>query len=130
MSEVSLGATVVVGINRDSDCTRGGECTRGVVVPVLLVEVVVNVVVLVVHNRPGESSNIANLSAVEVSHAPQSACANDDAPENIPSMLSTLDTSHLERSPLNDDAEANMPSMLVTLDTSHLEISPLNDDAE
>ena len=41
----------------------------------------------------------------------------------------TLDTSHLERSPLNDDAPVNMPFMLVTLDTSHLEMSPLKDDA-
>ena len=45
-------------------------------------------------------------------------------------ILVTLDTSHLERSPLNDDAEANMPCKMVTLDTSHLEMSALNDDAE
>ena len=41
-------------------------------------------------------------------------------------MLVTLDTSHLERSPLKDDVEWNMPRMVVTLDTSHLEMSPLN----
>ena len=41
-------------------------------------------------------------------------------------MLVTLETSHLERSPLNVDAWANMRRMLVTLDTSQLEISPLN----
>ena len=79
---------------------------------------------------------------------------NFDAPLNIRSMVVTLDTSHLDRSPLNDDARLNIESMvvtldtshldrsllnvayvnilsmLVTLDTSHLERSPLNDDAE
>ena len=63
-------------------------------------------------------------------HAPQSVCANDDAEKKIPNMSVTLDTSHLEMSPLNDDAEWNMVRMSVTLDTSHLEMSPLNDDAE
>ena len=41
-------------------------------------------------------------------------------------MLPTLDTSHLEMSPLNDDAEWNMYVIVVTLDTSHLEMSPTN----
>ena len=63
-------------------------------------------------------------------HTPQSVCSKDDAAINIPPISVTLDTSHLEMSPLNDDAEANMPSMLVTLATSHLEMSPLNNDAE
>ena len=80
--------------------------------------------------RPDESVNIPFFSALEVCHFPQSSCAKDDAPENISPMLVTLDTSHLERSPLNDDAEANMLNMLVTLDTSHLETSPSNDEAE
>ena len=62
---------------------------------------VVEVLVLVVQIRPDERKNIPSLSAVEVGHAPQSVCAKDDAPENIDSMLVTLDTSHLERSPLN-----------------------------
>ena len=44
----------------------------------------------------------------------------------MPTMLVTLDTFHLEMSPLNDDAEKYMPNMLVTLDTSHLEMSPSN----
>ena len=44
----------------------------------------------------------------------------------MPCMLVTLDTSHLEISPLNDFAPENMSSILVTLDTSHLERSPLN----
>ena len=72
----------------------------------LEVVVVVEVLVLVVVQiRSDEPSNIPSLFAVEVSHAPQSVCAKDDAPLNISSMLVTLDTSHLERSPLNDDAE-------------------------
>ena len=99
---------------------------------VLLAEVVVVVEVLILSAqiRPGEPSNIRYLSAVEVTHAPQSVCAKDDAPENISSILVTLETSHLERSLLNDLAEKNMSSMLVTLDTSHLDRSPLNDDAK
>ena len=71
----------------------------------LAVEVAVEVVVLVVQICPFELSNILSLSAVEVSHAPQSVCAKDSAPENMSFMLVTLDTSHLEGSPLNDDAE-------------------------
>ena len=62
-------------------------------------------VVLVVQIRPDDPSNIPFLSAVEVCHAPQSVCVNDVAPENISSMLVTLNTSHSERSVLNDDAE-------------------------
>ena len=44
-------------------------------------------------------------------------------------MLVTLETSHLDISPLKDGAEKNMLCISVTLDTSHLERSPLNDDA-
>ena len=74
---------------------------------VLLLEVmaVVEALVLSVQNLPDEPSNISVLSAVEVVHGPQSVCAKDDAPENMSSMLVTLDTSHLEMSLLNDDAE-------------------------
>ena len=75
---------------------------------VLLVEVVgvVEVLVLVVvQSRPVEPSNISVLSAVEVLHTPQSVCVNDDAERNMPTMSVTLDTSHLDMSPLNDDAE-------------------------
>ena len=71
----------------------------------LLVDVVVDVVVQI---RPGESSNIPPLSAVEVYHSPQSVCANADALKNMCFMLVTLDTCHFERSPLNDDADLNM----------------------
>ena len=46
----------------------------------LEVVVVVEVVVLVVQSRPDEPSNISSLSAVGVSHVPQSVCANFDAP--------------------------------------------------
>ena len=65
---------------------------------------VVEALVLSVQNLPDEPSNISVLSAVEVTHAPQSVCANDDAPLNITFMPVTLDTSHLEISPLKDDA--------------------------
>ena len=71
----------------------------------LEVVVVVGVIVLVVQIPPEELSNISVLSAVEVYHAPQSVCVKDDAPLNISAILVTLDTSHLERSPLNNDAE-------------------------
>ena len=68
----------------------------------LLIGVVVEVVVQI---RPYERLNIPALVAVEVSHAaPQSDCLNDDALENIPSMLVTLYTSHSAMSPLNFDA--------------------------
>ena len=39
-------------------------------------------------------------------------------------MLVTLDTSHLERSPLNDDTEVNMPCISVTAETSQDAIGP------
>ena len=66
--------------------------------------VILEVVGLAAQIRPGDPSNIPSLSAVEVSHAPQSVRAKDDAPENILFMLVTLDTSHFDISPLNDDA--------------------------
>ena len=91
---------------------------------------VVELLALLAQICPDEPWNIPYLAAVEVCHPPQSVCAKDDAPLNMMFIMVTLDTSHLERSPLNDDAEANMPIMLVTLDTSHLEMSALNDDAK
>ena len=91
---------------------------------------VVVVEVLVVQIFPDELMNILSLSAVEVDHAPQRVCVNDDASENMPNMVLTLDTFHLDMSQLNDDAEANMPTISITLDTSHLDMSPLNDDAK
>ena len=98
----------------------------GVVEPV----VVMDVLVLVLQIRPRDPSNIVFLSAAEMPHLPQRVCAKDDAPENIFTMLPTLETSQLEMSPLNDDAEANMLSVVVTIDMSHLEISLLKDDAD
>ena len=68
-------------------------------------------------------------STLDMSHLERSPL-NVDAEQNVPPMLVTLDTSQLEMSPLNDDAKLNMPPMSVTLDTSHLEMSPLNDDKE
>ena len=59
---------------------------------------------VVVQIRPSEKANISSVSAVEVCHSPQRVCANDDAPKNICFMLVTLNTSHLEMSPLNDEA--------------------------
>ena len=72
---------------------------------VLPLEVGGDVLVLVAQIRPDEPSNILFLSAVEVLHTPQRVCAKDDAPENIDSMLVTLDTAHLDMSKLKDDAE-------------------------
>ena len=65
----------------------------------------VDVLTLGVQIRPDEPSNIPFLSAVEVYHEPQSVRANDVAPENMSAMVVTLDTSHLDTSPLNDVAE-------------------------
>ena len=92
--------------------------------------VVMEALVLVVQSRPDDPSNIPSLSAVESLQAPQRVCAKDEAFENIPFMLTTLDTSHLEMSTLNNTAAANVSSRSIALDTSHLETSPLNNDAE
>ena len=54
---------------------------------------------------PGEVWNMFGLFASEAFHAPQRVWANFDAPWNIYAIVVTLDTSHLERSPLNDFAE-------------------------
>ena len=72
---------------------------------VLLLEVLM--VVLVVQICPErESANMVSLFAVELSQAsPQSVCSKANALQNMRCMSVTLDTSHLERSPLNDDAE-------------------------
>ena len=75
---------------------------------------------------PNDPTNISFLLAFEWTQAAlQSFCVNEAALLNMLSMLVTLDTSHLEMSPLNDDTDQNMPAMSVTLDTSHLEMSPL-----
>ena len=54
---------------------------------------------------PDEPANMSNLDAFEWTQAaPQNFRLNDVASENMKSMLSTLDTSHFEMSPLNDVA--------------------------
>ena len=73
---------------------------------------------------------MASLFAVEANHAPQSVCANDEAPLNISAMLVTLDTSHFETSPLNcfdprtrlPFASTNNQLMSVTAETSQDQI--------
>ena len=74
----------------------------------LLVVVGLEILVLTLQIRPDEAENIPYFFAVEVNHAPQSMCVKDDAPENISSMLITLDTSHLDTSLLKDDADLNI----------------------
>ena len=95
---------------------------------VLLLLVVVVVVVESVEPVekicPGEPSNMLFFSAVEVTHAPPSVCAKEDANRNIKPMSVTLDTSHLEISPLNEYALKNMELMSVTLDTSQFPSGP------
>ena len=57
---------------------------------------------------PGDPSNMCPRFPPlihAIIHLPQSVCLNDNADWNMLSMLPTLDTSHLDRSPLNDDAE-------------------------
>ena len=69
--------------------------------------VVVDVLVLGAHFfsiLPDDSDNKKRLFAFEALHAPQRVWANDDAKANMNPMLVTLDTSHLETSPLNDVA--------------------------
>ena len=80
--------------------------------------------------EPEESSNIRVLVAFECTQAaPQSCCLKDFAPMNMWSMLVTLDTSHIEMSPLNNSVLVNMLFMLPTLDTFQFEISPSNNFA-
>ena len=63
---------------------------------------------VVLQIRPCEPRNISVFVAFEVNHAPQSFCEKDGAAANICSMPVTLDTSHLDMSPLNDEAWENM----------------------
>ena len=74
---------------------------------------------------PDVPLNMANFFAIEKTHAPpQSFRLKNVAPQNMPYMSFTLDTSHFARSPLNDVAPRNIPLMSFTFDTSHFEISP------
>ena len=52
-------------------------------VVVIAVVMVVDVLAMIVQIRPDDPSNIPALSAVEVSHAPQSVCAKDEASLNM-----------------------------------------------
>ena len=52
---------------------------------------------------------------------------NAEAPENIPTVLSTRDRSHLSIDELKLLASRNIQSILVTLDVSQYEILPLKD---
>ena len=80
---------------------------------------------------PKQLANILVLLALDWTQAaPQSFCLNDAAPENISSMLVTLDTFHFEMSPLNNLAPKNILFIWVTLDTSHFDMSPLNTDVQ
>ena len=77
----------------------------GLVVAVAVVVLVEVLVLVVAQSRPDEPSNISVLTAVEVIHTPQSVCANDDAEWNMKPISVTLDTSHVDMSPLNKEAE-------------------------
>ena len=65
---------------------------------------------------------LATLNTFHLERSPLKAIAQ----MNIRVMSVTLDTSHLERSALNDVAHSNIPDMSVTSDTTHFEMSPLN----
>ena len=51
---------------------------------------------------------------------------NDVAPPNMLCMLVTFNTFQFEMSPLNAELKPNIEVMVVTLDTSHFERSPSN----
>ena len=77
------------------------------------------------HNFPCELLNMFVWSAIETAQWPHRVCEKALALRNISSIVVTLDTFHLEISPLKAWEFSNMPSIVFTLDTSHLEISPL-----
>ena len=96
----------------------------------MVVSVKVSIQAVLLQIFPLEPSNIATFFAFDVAHLSHSVRLNDPARWNMYAMFVTLDTSHLEMSPLNADAEANMAFMPATLDTTQLEMSPLNADAD
>ena len=64
---------------------------------------------------PDEPANMLILVAFEYTQVvPQSSCLNILASMNMPSILITLDTSHLEMSPLNLKAPLNISFIVVT----------------
>ena len=77
---------------------------------------------------PEEPVNISILLAFEFTQeAWESVRLNDAALENMLSIITTLDTSHFEMSPLKLVASENMRLMSATLDTSHFDRSPFNE---
>ena len=79
---------------------------------------------------PEDPLNMTFLCACEWTQAnPHSFRLNDVACQNMSFMSVTLDTSHVEMSPLKDFALENMLAILVALDTSHFEMSPLKEFA-
>ena len=77
---------------------------------------------------PDDAAKIKAFFACDWTQAvPQSFCLNDFALRNMADMSSTLETSHIEMSPLKEPANTNISNMMVTLDTSHFEISPLKE---
>ena len=70
--------------------------------------------------------NMDFLSALEVAQAPHRVREKDLALRNMFTIFVAADTSHKLRSRLKASAVWNMASNVVTLDTVHLEISPLN----
>ena len=74
--------------------------------------------------EPGELANMEIIDAFEWTHAaPHSVCWKELACANINCILTTWDTSHLDRSWLKDFAALNIAVNSVTRDTSHLDRS-------
>ena len=72
-------------------------------VPAVVLDVVPAVAHAAADIDPGDPENMSACFAFELTHAaPHNDRANDVAPLNIPPMFVTLDTSHLEMSPLNN----------------------------
>ena len=118
LAEVMTGvlADAVVGVLTMS--SRSGIGRRGMAVVGSAVHTVRDI-------DPDDPTNMSFLFAFECTQAvPQSVCLNDTAPKNMPPISLTVDTSHLEMSPLNDTAPQNMLPVLRTLDTSQFEMSP------
>ena len=81
--------------------------------------------------EPDEKVNMNIFDAFELTHAaPDSVCWNAVALPNIHCILTTRDTSHLDKSWLKNRASQNMAPMLVTRDTSHLDRSWLKEVAK
>ena len=73
---------------------------------------------------PSEWMNILSFDAFELTHAaPHSVCWKELALANILRILTTRDTSQLDRSWLKDSASLNIAVMAVTRDTSHFDKS-------